>query len=117
MLSVISDEERRSGRIMPPDYLHPDPEDKSTAICFILEDRTKPNCHTVQLQRRSGHRALLGAIEYNERLQCWYITHIAREPLSKAQGLPYLSFTYSSQYLYEEWRSQRKQQLRALSEV
>ncbi len=106
-------EERGSGRNKPPAYFHPDPNDNSIAIVFLWEGSDKRNCYTVQLQRRHGGKWLLGAIERNERLECWYITHLGRNPISKGESFPFLSYSDSAQYLYEDWLQKRRAQVKA----
>lgn len=102
----------------PPAYFFPVVDDLNTACSFLWCGSDMPNCWDVQLQRRHGGRCFLGRIERNERLNCWYVTHMGNAPLNRAESSPFLGWHDAAQYLHEHWQQQRRaQRIQELAEV
>lgn len=95
--------------VRPPAYI---PLDSATCIAFERTHHTRYT-YAVQLQRRNQRPVLLGAIEYNERLAAWYLTHLGRNPIPKAESFPFQGATDAGTYLHEDWQGKQRQALKA----
>lgn len=93
----------------PPAYVS---IDGSTCLAFERTHHTH-RTYAIQLQRRNIRPVLLGCIEYNDRLGNWYLTHIGRNPIPKAESFPFLEVTETATYLYEDWQQKRQREVKA----
>ncbi len=111
MIATVSTDERSAGRKVPAFY-YPDPTDTATCITFDWCGPHQRNVYDVRLERRYSRRPWhLGAIEWYEKSQCWYIIEIAKSPMPPAESFPFFSYTEAAIYLLEVWRERREREL------
>jgi hypothetical protein len=68
-------------------------------IVFNHDGNKGSGLYCCTLHKAAGGKQLLGAIERNQRTQCWQITHVARLPW--VDGISYLSHTEAVDHLIE----------------